>query len=192
MNSLIRSAAISCLGLGIVFGGSSAFGMTPTRQDFSGNFMLVDSPNFGVSFPESTEYSGFITYGESGDLLDWEIIVTELDLSINADSPSFGLSPDVTFDLSSTANWDLMIDFGIAVDAPRYTLRRDAAEIDFSAESMIGTLQYSDSAATIEVSSTGGEASVPEPATVFGLLAFLAAGSMIRKRRLSGSTLAQS
>ena len=96
LQALIRSTTISFLSLGIAFCASPALGNTLTRQDFSGNFTLVDSAILGTPPPESTEYLGFITYDESNSLLDWEVRVEELDLLLNPDSTDFDLTPATT------------------------------------------------------------------------------------------------
>ena len=175
MQTLIRSTTIGFLSLGMTFCASSALGITLTRQDFSGNFTLVDSTTFGEPFPESTEYSGFVAYDEKNSLLDWKVDVKELNLSLNPDSNDFGLTPDTTFTLSSLSNWDLRIDFGIAFDAPLYTLQRDSTKINFSRESFGGFFNYSDPAANIKVTQ------VPEPSTIFGSLAFLSTIIILKK-----------
>ncbi len=100
-------------------------------------------------------------------------------VSINPDSNNFG-TPDVTFDLSSEFDWDLRIDFGIAADAPLYTIERDSTEINFVANlGLTGAATYVDSAASIDVTSTN--TTVPEPSTVFASLAFLATMTMLKK-----------
>ncbi len=180
IQALIRSTTVGFLSLGIAFCASPALGSTLTRQDFSGNFTLVQSPNFGGSFPETTEYSGFVSYDENNSLLDWEVNVEELSLSLNPDSNDFGSIQDVTFDLSSEDNWNLRIDFGIAFDTPLYTLQRDSAEINFSQSTFGGTLSYSDSAADINV--TSSTTPVPEPSTIFASLAFLSTITMIKRK----------
>ena len=182
MQTLIRSTTVALLSVGITFSASSALASTLTRQDFSGNFTLVNSQFFGGPFPESTEYSGFVSYDEEDRLLDWKVNVKELDLSLNPDSNDLGLTPDITFDLSSVSNWDLRIDFGIAIDAPLYTLKRDDTTINFSRQSFGGFLSYSDSAANINVTSTDTDSSVPEPSTLFGSLAFLSTLTILKKR----------
>ncbi|MDJ0631781.1 MAG: hypothetical protein QNJ34_01195 [Xenococcaceae cyanobacterium MO_188.B29] len=102
-------------------------------------------------------------------------------MSINPDSNNFG-TPDVTFDLSSEFDWDLRIDFGIAADAPLYTIERDSTEINFVANlGLTGAATYVDSAASIDVTSTN--TTVPEPSTIFASLAFLATMTMLKKDR---------
>ncbi|MDZ8264595.1 PEP-CTERM sorting domain-containing protein [Nostoc sp. ChiQUE01b] len=62
-----------------------------------------------------------------------------------------------------------MIDFGIAFDAPRYTLKRtSSSEISLTGEvGRAGTYIYEDSAANITVSSSS--TSIPEPTSLLGL-----------------------
>ena len=183
MQTLIRGTTIGFLSLGIAFCASSALGATLTTQNFKGNFTLVDSRTLGEPFPESAEYSGFVTYDGENSLLDWEVNVKELDLSLNPDSNNFGLTPDTTFALSSPSNWDLSIDFGIAFDAPLFTLQRESTKINFSQTSFGSFFEYSDPAANIT--------SVPEPSTIFGSLAFLST-IIILKKRLSSKSPAES
>ncbi len=177
MQTLIRSTTIGFLSLGMAFCASSALGITLTTQKFSGNFTLVDSTTVGEPFPEYTEYSGFVAYDQKNSLRDWEVNVKELNLSLNPDSNDFGLKPDTTFTLSSLSNWDLRIDFGIAFDAPLYTLQRESKTINFSRASFGGFFNYSDPDANIKVTQ------VPEPSTIFGSLAFLSTITILKKLR---------
>ena len=80
------------------------------------------------------------------------------------------LTPDVDFELDSGSNWNLVVDFGIAFDAPRYTLERtSSSEITLTgAVGRAGTYVYQDSAANITLSSSS--TSVPEPTSLLGLL----------------------
>ena len=179
MHTLMRSTTISFVSLGLALCASPALAATITRQDFNGNFTLLDSTSIADPFPESTDYSGFVTYDENNSLVDWAIDVEELNLSLNPDSNNFD-TPDVTFDLSSESNWDLRIDFGIAVDAPLYEIERDSTEINFVANlGLTGAATYVDSDASIDVTSTN--TTVPEPSTIFASLAFLATMTMLNK-----------
>lgn len=145
------------------------------RQEFEGNFSRTQvSPFLTNLSPEKSDYSGFVIFSEDGTLEDWEVSVDGLELDFDPDSTfggdlGPGLRPNISFDLSSPSDWDLSIDFGIAFDAPRYTLDRDASEITFTGEvGRAGGYTYQDSLATITETST----SVPEPGTIFGILAF--------------------
>ena len=135
--------------------------------------------------PESADYSGFVAYDEAARLLDWEINVEELDLSLNSASNDLDLMPDITFDLSSLSNWDLKIDFGIAFDAPLFELQRDTTTINFSQTSLIGLTAYSDPDANINVTSTDTDPSVPEPSAILGSLAFLSTLTILKKYQLT-------
>ncbi len=94
-----------------------------------------------------------------------------LDLNLNPGSSNGGnLTPDVDFELDSMSNWNLVVDFGIAFDAPRYTLEKtSSSEISLTGEvGRAGTYIYQDSAANITLSSSS--TSVPEPTSLLGLL----------------------
>ncbi len=183
MQTLMRSITIGILSLGIVFGVSPVLGSTLTRQEFSGNFILINSPIL-ETFPQSSEYSGFVTYDESNRLLDWAVNVEQLSLALNSNFMTLD-RPEINFALFSESDWELKIDFGIAFDAPQYTLARDGTEINFVANlGLAGAAVYSDPASNISVTNT--KTSVPEPATVFASLAFLSI-IMILKRKLISS-----
>ena len=142
------------------------------RQDFEGNFSLLDaSPLLENTLPSNSEYSGFVVYSENGTLRDWSVSVNELDLNLNPDSTEDGglgpdLIPNINFELFSPSNWTLLIDFGIAFDAPRYSLERNVSEMTFTGElGLIGSYVYQDPSATIT------QTSIPEPGTILGILA---------------------
>ncbi|BBD70225.1 hypothetical protein NIES4072_65910 [Nostoc commune NIES-4072] len=119
------SVAVIGLVVASVFHATPVLGAILTRQEFSGDFTLVDatSPFLTNSLPEESEYSGFVVYSESGTLSDWELSVNNLNLNLNPGSTNgSNLTPDVDFELDSGSNWNLVVDFGIAFDAPRYTL----------------------------------------------------------------------
>ncbi|ODG97247.1 hypothetical protein A4S05_14610 [Nostoc sp. KVJ20] len=157
---------------------ASVFYTTPvlggilTRQDFLGDFALVDasSPFLENFLPEESEYSGFVVYSEDGILSDWELSVNNLDLNLQPSFNSGDLTPNVDFELDSGSNWNLVVDFGIAFDAPRYTLEKtSSSEISLTGEvGRAGTYIYQDSAANITLSSSS--TSIPEPTSLLGLL----------------------
>ncbi|WP_292822748.1 PEP-CTERM sorting domain-containing protein [Nostoc sp. JL33] len=91
------------------------------------------------------------------------------------------LTPDVDFELDSRSNWNLVVDFGIAFDAPRYTLEKtSSSEITLMGEvGRAGTYIYQDSAANIIQSSSS--TSVPEPTSLLGLLFGVGAIAVSRK-----------
>ncbi|QSJ14716.1 PEP-CTERM sorting domain-containing protein [Nostoc sp. UHCC 0702] len=161
-----------------------------TRQDFSGDFTLVEANPLLTNFlPEESEYSGFVVYSEDGTLSDWELSVNNLDLNLNPGSIlGGGLTRNVNFELDSESNWNLVVDFGIAFDAPRYTLERiSGSEITLTGEvGRAGTYTYQDSAANIIVSSSS--TSIPEPTSLLGLL-FAVGGIAVSKK--AGETKAQ-
>ncbi|MEL7036861.1 MAG: PEP-CTERM sorting domain-containing protein [Cyanobacteria bacterium J06592_8] len=161
--------------LGLSF--SSTANAQLIRQEFEGNFDLFDvSSILENTIPDNSDYSGFVLYSENGTLEDWEVNVNELDLTLNPNSgrnPGLGsdLIPDISFDLASPSSWDLSVDFGIAFDAPRFTVEREASEITFTGElGLAGGYVYSDPSATITQTSIP-TTSVPEPGTLLGLLA---------------------
>jgi hypothetical protein len=124
-------ASVTIVGslVGIIFPIAPSLGAVLTRQEFSGSFTLVNSsPRLTDTLPESAKYLGFVVYDEDSTLRDWAVNVDELDLSLNPDSTITGLVPNVNFEFSSDVDWDLVIDFGIAFDAPRYTLQRVSEE----------------------------------------------------------------
>lgn len=129
------------LSLGVLVDVTPAGGATVTTQEFGGSFTLEEL--FGGSFlpdsvPQSSQYSGFIQYEEDSTLVDWAINVDALDLSLNPDSTQGDFQPltsNVDFQLNSTTDWSLVVDFGIAFDAPRYTLERTSqSELIFTGE----------------------------------------------------------
>ncbi|MBG1270603.1 PEP-CTERM sorting domain-containing protein [Nostoc sp. WHI] len=166
------SVALIGFVLASVFSATPVLGAILTKQEFSGDFTLVDANPFLLNFlPEESEYSGFVVYSESGTLSDWELSVNNLDLNLNPGSTIVGdLTPDVDFELDSGSNWNLVVDFGIAFDAPRYTLERtSSSEITLRGEvGLLGGYTYQDSAANITLSSSS--TSVPEPTSLLGLL----------------------
>jgi hypothetical protein len=183
-------ASVTIIGsiVGIVVPRTPALGVVLTRQEFSGSFTLVNSSGLLTgTLPESAKYLGFVVYEEDSTLRDWGVNVDELDLSLNPDSTMAGLVPNVNFEFSSVVDWDLVIDFGIAFDAPRYTLRRVSdSEISFAGElGLAGGYTYTDSASnvTVTTSNTSGT-SVPEPATALGTILAFGAGACLLKRRL--------
>ncbi|MCF2148147.1 PEP-CTERM sorting domain-containing protein [Desmonostoc muscorum LEGE 12446] len=166
----VRVALIGFV-LASVFHATPVLGAILTRQEFSGDFTLVDASPFLTNFlPETSEYSGFVVYAENGTLSDWELNVNNLDLNLNPGSTLGSLTPNVNFDLSSGSNWNLVVDFGIAFDAPRYSLQRtSASEISFTGElGLAGGYIYKDPTANITLSSSN--TSIPEPTSLLGLL----------------------
>ncbi|MEH2273677.1 MAG: PEP-CTERM sorting domain-containing protein [Nostoc sp.] len=165
------SVALIGLLLASVFHATPVLGAILTKQEFSGDFTLVDaSPFLENVLPDTSEYSGFVVYAEDGTLNDWELNVSNLDLNLNPGSTNGGdLTRNVNFELDSGSNWNLAVDFGIAFDAPRYTLERtSSSEISLTGEvGRAGTYIYQDSAANITVSSSS--TSIPEPTSLLGL-----------------------
>ena len=188
-------ASVTLVGslIGIVVPITPALGEVLTRQEFSGNFTLVDSSDLLKDIlPESSEYFGFVVYDEDNTLRDWGVNVDELNLSLSPDStltgldPTLpGLQPDVDFEFSSAVNWDLIIDFGIAFDAPKYSLRRESEEITFTAAvGLAGGYTYTDPAANVILTTSDtSNTSVPEPATVLGTILAFGAGASVLKRK---------
>jgi hypothetical protein len=183
-------ASVTIVGslVGIIFPIAPSLGAVLTRQEFSGSFTLVNnSPLLTNTLPESAKYLGFVVYDEDSTLRDWAVNVDELDLSLNPDSTMTGLAPNVNFEFSSDVDWDLVIDFGIAFDAPRYTLQR-VSEEEITLDGQLGLLggyTYTDSAPNIPLttSNTSGT-SVPEPGTVLGTILAFGAGASLLKRRI--------
>jgi hypothetical protein len=181
--------SVAVIGLVVATGlyTTPVLGAILTRQEFSGDFTLVDASPFLTNFlPFESEYSGFVVYSESGILSDWELSVNNLDLNLNPGFTNGGdLTPDVDFELDSVSNWNLVVDFGIAFDAPRYTLERtSSSEITLTGEvGRAGTYIYQDSAANITLSSSS--TSIREPTSLLGLL-FGAVGIAVR-RKAAGS-----
>ncbi len=109
------SVAVIGLVVASVFHATPVLGAILTRQEFSGDFTLVDatSPFLTNSLPFKSEYSGFVVYSESGTLSDWELSANNLDLNLKRGSTNGGnLTPDVDFELDSGSNWNLVVDFG--------------------------------------------------------------------------------
>ncbi len=74
-----------------------------------------------------------------------------------------------------------MVDFGIAFDAPRYTLERSLSEISLTGEvGLAGGYVYTDAAANITTLSTSS-IPVPEPSAQLGLLFGAGALAIFRK-----------
>jgi len=194
-------ASVTIVGslIGIVVPSTPALGEVLTRQEFSGSFTLVDSSDLLTdTLPESSDYFGFVVYDQDNTLRDWGVNVDELNLSLSPDATRPDLPPDadlgfpsavapnVDFEFSSAVNWDLIIDFGIAFDAPRYTLKRESEEeITFTAAvGLAGGYTYTDSAANVILTtSDNSSTSVPEPATVLGTILVFGAGASVLKRR---------
>jgi hypothetical protein len=183
-------ASVAIIGslVGIVFPLTPALGVVLTRQEFSGSFTLVNSSDLlRDTLPESAQYLGFVVYEEDSTLRDWGVNIDELGLSLSPDSTMAGLVPNVNFEFSSAVDWDLVIDFGIAFDAPRYSLQRVSnSEITFTGElGLVGGYTYTDSAPNVTLTTSNTSAtSVPEPTTVFGtILAFCAGVSRLKRRR---------
>lgn len=182
----IVSVTVVSLLLGSVFGAAPVLGAILTRQGFSGDFTLVNaSPLLENTLPDKSEYSGFVVYSADGTLRDWEVNVNELNLNLNPDSTLLDdtLTPNVNFELSSASNWNLVVDFGIAFDAPRYTVERmSGSSITLIGElGLPGGYVYTDSAANITLSTP--DVSVPEPTPLLGLL--FAAGALAISRKAS-------
>ncbi|MGK7941633.1 MAG: PEP-CTERM sorting domain-containing protein [Crocosphaera sp.] len=154
-----------------------------TRQEFDGNFSRIEVSPFLVNFsPENSDYSGFILYKDNGILEDFAITIDGLDLNLTPDSAldrelGDDLIPTISFDFSSASDWDLSIDFGIAFDAPRYTLSRYDSDINFVGElGLAGGYTYQDSSANINLSS------VPEPLTILGAATAVAFGTGFKRK----------
>ncbi|MEB3339352.1 PEP-CTERM sorting domain-containing protein [Okeania sp.] len=97
-----------------------------------------------------------------------------MDLGLGLD-----LKPTVNFDFYSTSDWGLLVDFGIAFDAPEYTLKRDASDITFTGSlGLAGGYIYQDDEPTITITQT--QTSFPEPGTIFGLLAVGGLGLVVK------------
>ncbi|MDJ0554580.1 MAG: PEP-CTERM sorting domain-containing protein [Microcoleaceae cyanobacterium MO_207.B10] len=181
LQKLPAQVALGISVIGLVF--SPVANAQLIRQDFEGNFSRIQvSPFLTNTSPENSNYSGFVLFSENGNLEDWQVNVDGLDLDLDPDSTlggGFGpaLVPTISFDLSSPSDWDLSVDFGIAFDAPRFTLERDASEITFMGElGLAGSYTYQDSATTINQTAT----SVPEPGTVLGILVVGGLGLVVK------------
>lgn len=181
----LPSSCVALIGLVVasVFHATPVLGTTLTRQEFSGNFSLVEAnPFLRASLPEGSQYSGFVVYADNGSLNDWLLKVNSLDLNLSqASTSSSFLKPNVNFELNSESNWKLVVDFGIAFDAPRYTLERTSiSEIRLTGEvGRAGTYIYQDPAANISVSSSS--TSIPEPSSLLGLFFVIAAIAASKK-----------
>jgi hypothetical protein len=182
-SKLIKAASLACLGLGIVFGASPALATILTRQEFNGNFALVElftsSIYIGQNFPRSTDYSGFVVYDENDNLIDWAIAVEALDFQLDPDSAQ---TADITFEENSSDDWNLRIDFGIAffVD-PLFNLQR-SADTRITLEGIYPwsvSYVFSDPQSNISITDLH-TTSVPEPSTVLALFA-LATIPLFRK-----------
>ncbi len=175
LTSKFLSSTLGILVLGLSF--SSTANAQLIRQEFEGNFELFEG-NFILenTVPDNSDYSGFVLYSENGIIEDWEVNVNELDLNFHPDSViELGLGsdliPNIIFDFSAPSNWNLSIDFGIAFDAPRFSVEREASEITFTGElGLTGNYVYRDPSATITQTSVPAT-SIPEPGTLLGLLA---------------------
>lgn len=179
--------------IGFVLPINSVLGATVVRQEFTGNATLVEqSPRVEefITLPEESAYSGFILYEDDGTLLDWELDVVQPSLSLALDSTLDSgfteLSPTVDFSFSSAENWELQVDFGIAFDAPRYTLERTSDEIAITSEvGLLGGYTYVDSDPSINLISSDTSNSIPEPATIFGMIVVCGMGiSLLKRSRL--------
>ena len=146
--------------VGSLLSAASAHGVMLTRQEFEGDFPLIDnSPLLENTLPEQSEYSGFVIYEEDGTLRDFEVIVSELELNLTPDATLGNdfvtLTPTVDFELASETKWNLVIDFGIAFDAPRYTLERSDSELSFTGEvGLAGGYVYTDPDANITLNAS--------------------------------------
>ncbi|WP_375502908.1 hypothetical protein [uncultured Nostoc sp.] len=75
------NVALIGLLLASVFHATPVLGAILTKQEFSGDFTLVDaSPFLENVLPFESEYSGFVVYAPNGTLNDWELNVSNLDL----------------------------------------------------------------------------------------------------------------
>lgn len=181
----LPSSRVALIGLVVasVFHATPVLGANLTRQEFSGNFTLVEAnPFLRDSLPQESEYSGFVVYADNGSLNDWQLKVNNLDLNLSpASTSSSFLKPSINFELNSESNWKLVVDFGIVFDAPRYTLERTSiSEISLKGEvGRAGTYIYQDPAANISVSSSS--TSIPEPSSLLGLLFVTAAIAASKK-----------
>ncbi|MEH2004454.1 PEP-CTERM sorting domain-containing protein [Nostoc sp.] len=181
-----RKVRIALIGLVLtsVFHATPVLGAILTRQEFSGDFTLVDAttPPLENFLPDKSEYSGFVVYSEDGTLSDWEVNVNKLNLNLKLDSTlNVNSPPSVNFELSSGSNWNLIVDFGIAFDAPRYSLERTSgSEITLIGElGLAGQYIYKDPTANITLSSSN--TSIPEPSSLLGLL-FGAGGIAVSRK----------
>lgn len=100
------SIALITFVIGSLFHATPVLGAILTREEFSGNFTLVNvSPLLEKILPDKSEYSGFVVYSEDGTLSDWEVHVNKLNLNLNPDSTlDVNLTPNVNFELSSGSN----------------------------------------------------------------------------------------
>jgi hypothetical protein len=170
--------------VGMVLPVNSLLGASLITQEFTGNLSLVNSSP-GIQNPaEESAYSGFIVYDDNGNLVDWELNLTELNLNFNPNSTVDDLTPTVDFQLASASDWDLRVDFGIAFDAPLYTLARNDSEIVFTETlGLVGVTTYADFNPTVSVSSDeDNNASVPESNNIWGLVLACGVGALALKR----------
>ena len=165
------------------------------KQEFEGIFSLLSaSPLLEGTLPEFSEYSGFVTYEQNGTLNGWEINVNELDLTLNPEFAQGDIVGDIilfppatiNFEFSSPLNWELSVDFGIAFDAPRYTLQRTPdSEIKFIGEvGLAGVYVYNDPNPNITL--TASSVAVPEPVTVLGTVMVCGVGAAFLKKKHPG------
>jgi hypothetical protein len=176
---------ISALGisaLSIVFS-PAAHAADLIKQEFSGTFTLSNaSPILTGTVPDDSAYSGFVVYEENGALRDWGIDVDKLGLNLSPGSSALG-TPAVSFDLLSPSSWGLSVDFGIALDAPRYDVTRADSTLTLDGSvGLAGGYTYQDSAATITQTTT--ETSVPEPGMILGLIMVGGLGLAARQKEL--------
>ncbi|MBD2511531.1 hypothetical protein H6G91_30535 [Nostoc muscorum FACHB-395] len=84
------SVALIGLVVASIFHATPVLGAILTRQEFSGDFTLVDATTrFLTNFlPEESEYSGFVVYSKDATLSDWELNVNNLDLNLQPGSNS--------------------------------------------------------------------------------------------------------
>jgi hypothetical protein len=168
---------------GIILPVNSLLGTSLITQEFTGNLNLVDSSPMIENPQEESEYSGFIVYDRDGNLVDWELNLTELNLNLNPNSTVSDLTPTIDFQLASAEDWDLRVDFGIAFDAPLYTLARNDSEIVFTETlGLVGGTTYVDNNPLISVTSTDDSTSVPESSNIWGLILTCGIGTFLLKK----------
>ncbi|OZH51941.1 hypothetical protein AFK68_27575 [Hydrocoleum sp. CS-953] len=184
LQKLPAGVALGMSVVGLVF--SPTANAQLIRQEFEGSFSRTQvSPLLTNFSPEDTDYSGFVLFSEDGTLEDWQISVDGLELDLESGlTLDGGLGPDliptISFDLSSPSDWDLSVDFGIAFDAPRYTLQRNASKFTFIGEvGRAGGYTYQDSSIT--------QTSVPEPGTILGILAVGGLGLIVKLKEQTNS-----
>lgn len=172
--------------IGFVLPINSVLGATVVRQEFTGNLSFAEASRPEVeeflTLPEESAYSGFILYEDDGTLLDWELDVVQPSLSLNPDSITPGAFTFIDFDFSSAEDWSLDVDFGSAFDAPRYILERTSDEIAItSLIGLLGSYTYVDSEPTIDLISSNTSNTIPEPATIFGIVAACGMGALLKR-----------